>query len=133
MSRHPTKMQVHSREESAAEAYINFVTHETTPKTVTLGEISAATLTDTALQFAISAVQTGRWHEAKLKAHTQQVRNDIVQDELSVTSDGSLLLRGTRLVIPTSQQLRIVQVAHEGHLGLVKTKQLIREKVWFPV
>ena len=137
MLRHPTKMQVHSREESAAEAYINFVTHETTPKTVTLGEISAATLTDTALQLAISAVQTGRWHEAKLKAHTQQVRNDIasfnrVQDELSVTSDGSLLLRGTRLVIPTSLQLRIVQVAHEGHLGLVKTKQLIREKVWFP-
>ena len=55
-----------------------------------------------------------------------------MQDELSVTSDGSLLLRGTRLVIPTSLQLRIVQVAHEGHLGLVKTKQLIREKVWFP-
>ena len=60
MSRHPTKMQVHSREESAAEAYINFVTHETTPKTVTLGEISAATLTDTALQLVISAVQIGR-------------------------------------------------------------------------
>ena len=55
-----------------------------------------------------------------------------MQDELSVTSDGSLLLRGTRLVIPTNLQLRIVQVAHEGHLGLVKTKQLIREKVWFP-
>ena len=137
MSRHPTKMQVHSREETAAEAYINFVTHETTPKTVTLSEISAATLADTALQFVISAEQTGRWHEAELKAHTQQVRNDIasfarVHDELSVTSDGSLLLRGTRLVIPTSIQLRMVQVAHEGYLGLVKTKQLIREKVWFP-
>ena len=25
-----------------------------------------------------------------------------------------------------------MELAHEGHQGLVKTKQLIREKVWFP-
>ena len=49
-----------------------------------------------------------------------------------MTSDGSLLLRGTRLVIPRSLQLRVMKVSHAGHLGLVKTKQLIREKVWFP-
>ena len=27
---------------------------------------------------------------------------------------------------------RIVDIAHEGHLGIVKTKALPREKVWFP-
>ena len=56
MSRHPTKMQVHSREETAAETYINFVTHETT--SITLNEISTATLTATVLQLAISAAHT---------------------------------------------------------------------------
>jgi len=28
-------------------------------------------------------------------------------------------------------QLRTVQIAHEAHFGLVKTKMLLREKVWF--
>lgn len=27
---------------------------------------------------------------------------------------------------------RVVQLAHEGHQGLIKTKKLLREKVWFP-
>ncbi len=26
----------------------------------------------------------------------------------------------------------MIQLAHEGHQGLVKTKKLLREKVWFP-
>ena len=34
--------------------------------------------------------------------------------------------------MPRRLQLLIVKGAHAGHLGLVKTKQLIREKVWFP-
>lgn len=43
-----------------------------------------------------------------------------------------VLLRGTRLVIPLSLQRHVVDLAHAGHLGIVKTKTLLREKVWFP-
>ena len=35
-------------------------------------------------------------------------------------------------MIPTTLQTDIVNLAHEGHPGIVKTKQLLREKVWFP-
>ena len=42
-------------------------------------------------------------------------------------------MRGSRIVIPRSLQHRAISIAHEGHQGLVKTKQLIREKIWFPV
>ena len=35
-------------------------------------------------------------------------------------------------MIPATLQERIVDIAHEGHLGIVKTKALLREKVWFP-
>ena len=41
-------------------------------------------------------------------------------------------MRGSRIVIPSSLQNRAISIAHEGHQGLVKTKQLIREKIWFP-
>ena len=35
-------------------------------------------------------------------------------------------------MIPTELQNKTVDIAHEGHLGIVKTKALMREKVWFP-
>lgn len=35
-------------------------------------------------------------------------------------------------MIPNSLQHRVVQIAHQSHQGIVKTKQYIREKVWFP-
>ena len=51
--------------------------------------------------------------------------------ELTVSHEG-FILRDIRLVIPESLQGRIIDIAHEGHLGIVKTKRLFRSKVWFP-
>ena len=53
-----------------------------------------------------------------------------VQDQLSF-ADG-LVLRGDRIVVPTALQQKAVDVAHSSHLGIVKTKSLIRESLWFP-
>ena len=41
-------------------------------------------------------------------------------------------MRDNRIVMPTSLRERAVALAHEGHQELVKTKKLLREKVWFP-
>lgn len=38
-----------------------------------------------------------------------------------------------QIVIPTRLQRKVVQAAHHmGHLGMTKTKQMLREKYWFP-
>ena len=42
------------------------------------------------------------------------------------------MLRGDKIVIPTSLRNKVVKIAHEGHQGLVKTKQFLRSRVWFP-
>ena len=55
-----------------------------------------------------------------------------VKDELTVSDDNSLILRGTRIVLPRSLQQRALDIAHEGHLGMSKTNAVIRTKVWFP-
>ncbi len=55
-----------------------------------------------------------------------------VNDDLTVNHDNSVILRGNRIVISTSLQNRATVLAHEGHQGIVKTKKLLREKVWFP-
>ena len=45
---------------------------------------------------------------------------------------GQLLLRGTRIVILKKLQRRTRAPAHEGHLGVVGTKQNLRTKGWWP-
>ena len=55
-----------------------------------------------------------------------------LQDELTASVDGDTILRGHRLIIPAALQTKAVDLAHEGHQGIVKTKALLREKIWFP-
>lgn len=57
--------------------------------------------------------------------------NRSVRDELTVHSD-NVLLRNNRIVLPQTLRKRAVQVSHEGHEGMAKTKAYLRSKVWFP-
>lgn len=54
-----------------------------------------------------------------------------ILNDLSVTDDG-LMLNNDKICVPESLQQRIIDIAHEGHLGIVKTKQLLRRHAWFP-
>jgi len=45
---------------------------------------------------------------------------------------GNLLLRGTRIIIPKELRKRVLELAHKGHQGIVKTKSMLRIKVWWP-
>ena len=86
------------------------------------------------LQTVIELCNTGRWHEINKydvdQAALRQFQN--VRDELTVNRHGNVLLRNTRIIMPTSLQARAVQLAHEGHQGTSKSKALINSKVWFP-
>ena len=55
-----------------------------------------------------------------------------VRDELTVSTNDDIILRGLRIVVPSRLGAHVVNLAHEGHQGLVKTKALLREKVWLP-
>ena len=59
------------------------------------------------------------------------MREYSVRDELTATDD-NILLREKNDVIPASLINQVVTLAHEGHQGIVKTKELLRSKVWFP-
>jgi len=74
----------------------------------------------------------------KLRGDHRKVKKDPVLKEynnvfeqLTVSNDG-LILRMHQIVIPKSLCSSLVDIAHEGHLGIVKTKQLMRFKFWFP-
>ena len=52
------------------------------------------------------------------------------REELTV-EDG-LILKGTRIVIPTKKHEAILKLIHEGHLGLNKCKLHAKETVYWP-
>lgn len=41
-------------------------------------------------------------------------------------------MKSNRVVIPEKLTTKTIELAHTGHMGIVKTKQLLRTKVWFP-
>ena len=53
-----------------------------------------------------------------------------IRHELTVVDD--IILRGSRILMQTSLRERTLKLVHEGHQGIVKTKRLLREKVWWP-
>jgi transposase InsO family protein len=134
LSRHTPASNLMSNGNQSTEAYINYVTETSIPKSMTVAEIKTNTKRDVTLQTIIEAVQTGRWDKAMNRENIN--RSTItsfykIREELSVVESGDLLLRGTRIVIPSQLQQQVVELAHAGHQGMVKTKALIREKVWF--
>ncbi|XP_028418333.1 uncharacterized protein K02A2.6-like [Dendronephthya gigantea] len=136
LSRHPdltTKLS--RREEKVAEEYINYVFTNAIPKALTQEEIMVATKEDATLQAVILALNTGKWYNVKSTENINMtVFNALarVKTDLATANAGNTLLRGTRIVIPQSLQSRVIRLAHEGHQGIIKTKKLLREKVWFP-
>ena len=124
LSRHPTTKSIR-KQEKMTEEYINFIVDSSILKSMTLAEVIKATNDDRTLKGLRAAIRFNKWDSPVVKDYKH------VKDELSVSSHG-LILRGNRIVVPHSLRLRAVDIAHESHLGIQKTKALLREKVWFP-
>ncbi len=124
LSRLPIRAQA-PRERNIAEEYINFIAERAVPKAMTLEEIAKATEDDAVLQQVLHCLSLNHWPNDPALQKFSKVR-----DELS-TSQG-LLLRGTRIVMPKSLRPRTLSLAHENHQGIVRTKQLLRQKVCWP-
>ena len=110
-----------------ADIYVNFIVDNSIPKSITRHDIAEATKVDKELQLLIKAIKLT---DRRLVKSTPSEYNSIF-DQLTVSEDG-LILRSRQIVIPESLRKPLVEIAHEGHLGIVKTKKIMRLKVWFP-
>ena len=135
LSRHPSK-EISDNEEQAAELYVNFIATHATPNAMTLSEIKQATKDDATLQKVIELIHNNNWKLTELSSNDVDIEElkqfSKIKEELTVTDTSDLILRRNRTVIPKTLCKQTLSLAHEGHQGIVKTKQLIREKVWFP-
>lgn len=55
-----------------------------------------------------------------------------VKGELTICDSNDIVLRGFRIVLPSLLRHHAVKIAQEGNQGILKTKNLLRENVWFP-
>ena len=126
LSRHPLKERISGKYQDDSVAYINSIVDYCVPLSISRNTVLEETLKDSSLMKLSRMIKRSKF----IKGHGA---NEFCQvfKELSVSEEG-FVLKGHKLVIPKDLIKRVLDLAHEGHLGMVKTKQLIRSKVWFP-
>ena len=43
-----------------------------------------------------------------------------------------ILLKSSRIVVPTAVKLHVLDKIHEGHQGIVKCRERVKTSVWWP-
>ena len=111
--------------ESGTELYINSLIANSIPKAVSFSEVLNASVDDHVIKKVVTSLQTRHWEKDNdVKPYLK------IKEQLTFKS--GILLKDSRIVIPSVLRRRILKIAHEGHQGMTKTKALLRTKVWWP-
>lgn len=106
-----------------ANEYVAWLLSYAVPKAIDLQEISAESVKDDVIQTVKMAIYGNVWGESA---------SAFKHFETELCFEGEILLRGTRIVLPTNLRLRALELAHEGHPGISVMKRRLRAKVWWP-
>lgn len=92
-------------------------------------EFKSATSLDSELQILSSYITAG-WHD-KITSIPQPVRKYFhFRDELSI-HDG-LLIKGDQILVPTQLRNKMLNLIHQGHLGIESSIKRAREALYWP-
>ena len=125
-SRHPGRSTV---DEAATDTEIGVcaVVVDAIPDAVTLQQVVEATEKDLKLHLLKQAVNIGHLDTAQHPQLTEYAR---FFDELAIIE--GIICRTDKVLVPEALQSTMVDIAHEAHQGLTKTKQYLRSRMWFP-
>ena len=124
LSRLSLRMPAEGEHEVENDGYVRFVAVHSTPRAVTTKEIEQESTTDEELGNVRDNILSGNWRNGEAPKYRA------ISTELCCF--GMLILRGTRMVIPHALRSRLLEIAHEGHPGIVQMKQRLGTKVWWP-
>ena len=121
--RHPTNCNI---EDNSSEHYLKYITTNAIPKACNLEDIKLATQQNEELQAVKSAIVNSKWD--KTNNHLKPYYP--IRHQLSIYE--GIILKNQCIVIPKCQQQSVLNIAHKNHQGLIKTKSILREKLWWP-
>ena len=110
-------------ENGTMEERVYYVAQHAVPHAFTPRQTENLSAEDHTLATVRRSIETGDWSKCEAAYKT-------FKTELSTV--GKIVLRGTRMVVPQAARQQTLMLAHEGHRGIVKTKQNLRTQVWRP-
>ena len=110
--------------ESCADRYVNHLTTHLAPRAMSVEEIQQASLEDPELRPVRELLSSNQIYKMSKPYRS-------IADELCIT-DQSIILRGSRIVLPANLRERAIVLAHEDHTGMTRCKQRLRAKLWWP-
>lgn len=120
------------------ESLIRTLVEDACPNALTIPEIKAATKVDVCMQDVRESIHTQQWKwflqgQDHHTAEENEIRVGLwrCRDELGEGPEG-IILRGDKIVMPRCLWQGTVDLGHQGHQGVEKTKARICTKVWFP-
>lgn len=117
-------IQFHLQRKKPKWETVKWVAQESMPVALTTHEIERASEYDPELQSIRERLLNGKWYAFEFKEYLP------MRSEL--TAVGKLVLRRSRIVIPKQLHSQVLELAHEGHPGIVSMKQRLRTKLWWP-
>lgn len=127
LSRNPCDKPDH-KYSAPTERFVQSVITQCIPNALRAEEIAEATEADPTLN-KLKEIVKGKPHNPN---DTELAPYLKVLKDISMSGDEKHLLKLDKLIIPEALQARVIKLGHEGHQGIIKTKKLIRSKVWFP-
>ena len=82
-------------------------------------------LRDPVIQRLVECIRLDRWTGVEGIARYSKVR-------LELTCKTGIVMRGHRIVLPQALRSRTIMLAHASHMGMTRTKQYVRAKLWWP-
>lgn len=86
-------------------------------------EVREATKNSREMTSLMEAIISGVWDESSLQYKPMAAELDVI--------DG-VVTRGGLVVVPPELRAKALKIAHKGHLGMTKTKSVLKERVWWP-
>lgn len=111
-------------EEKETEEYIYSVVKSSVPHALTPCVLEQASKDHPVIIKLCHAIPNNDWTCFKVKAF------HAVKDELWTACQ--MVMCGNRIVLPEVLREHVVELGHERHQGIVRTKNRLRSKVWWP-
>ena len=93
-----------------------------------LTDLADATAKDEVLQRVVQRCTSG-WLKSDSRDSAISAYSKV---SIDLSLEAGVLFRGEQAVVPISLQQQVLQLAHEGHPGIVKMRQRLRDCVWWP-
>ncbi|XP_055711553.1 uncharacterized protein K02A2.6-like [Phlebotomus papatasi] len=118
-----SRLPTHKEQESFDEEDEHLVRAIVESAAIDVTELDNAAERDPVMKELRTCVLSGKW-SSSLKEF------QAFKDEFSTS--GNLVIRGSKIVVPSLLRPRMLALGHEGHPGETAMKQRLRSRVWWP-